>query len=1094
MELMGTIQRSALLFCTAAAIAGAQTVSLVVDSELGPPAGHGLSRLVAALEGKGARVEQRKSLRQASGQRIVVMGRAKGSEAVRTLQQSAGLTLPDAPGSLVVRNLRWNGKDVLLLAGSDDPGLMYAALDVADQVRLGESRGDTLAGIADASEKPSVQERSVTKMIMNRSEAERYLYSDDYWTAYLDMLARDRFNTFVLMFGYGSAGYFDPPYPYFFDVPEFPEVRVVGINKAEQQRNLDRLNKIMRMARERGIHFTMAIWTHIYRTKQEKPGLPFGLTDDNLIAYTRVALAKLLMVCPDLEALQFRAHVESELRLPQQRPFWSMVYETVKASGRPIRVDMRVKGFSDDQVDTVLASGLKMRLVTKHWGEEMGLPFHPTEDDLANKYKRRHSYADLLQYPRRFDVMYTLWTHGTMKFLLWGDPDFARRFADSCRLYDGPGFDMFEPLALKMGYKMGLHQQPSFDILAKDYQYYRWEFERYWLFYQLFGRLGYDPDTPARVWRSEFQVRFGEGAAPAVEAAYARASHVLPRIVAYATKDLSAGYTWPEKQRWEDLPQYVNIRPSDTAQFLGIEEAARFHLENRTSPKIWPEQNSRWFAETSREILRLVSEAESKAGPKPGNEFRSTLVDMKVLAFLAAYHSHRLLAGVDYALFERTSDVTALDGAIGHEKDAIAAWEKIIPVTEGVYPRNILMGRGRLSGNWQDELAALRAGLAKLEQQRAGFQPRYREVAARLDFGDGQPEAGFSPVTSRHFYSLSKGGYGWHHASLLPPPVPGTEPGEKQRYRDFLGGPPPEEYGDSSFGIDLPNGDYEATFAMVDRSQRPKDHGPMWIVAQGVEATGHFRIPAGQLVEKKLRARVVDGRLNVVFNSASDGDWIVNSMVVERVEPMIGHVPVRRLRVAEDLPVRATVSGPDPIESVRLIYGADGTGYTQTAMSPTAANVYQAAIPRSSVVDGMAYFIEVADSAGRRATWPREGADRPVRVAVTTDDEPPAVSHRKVTRAPARQPITITAEVTDASGVASVYLRFRGVSQHQDFRKIRMLPTGRPNEYSAQIPAAAVDPRFDLMYYIEATDRYGTGRIYPDLATETPYVIVKLDR
>jgi hypothetical protein len=52
-----------------------------------------------------------------------------------------------------------------------------------------------------------------------------------------------------------------------------------------------------------------------------------------------------------------------------------------------------VKGFSDDQVETVLSSGLNFRLVTKHWGEEMGLPFHPTEDDLANKYKRRHSYA-----------------------------------------------------------------------------------------------------------------------------------------------------------------------------------------------------------------------------------------------------------------------------------------------------------------------------------------------------------------------------------------------------------------------------------------------------------------------------------------------------------------------------------------------------------------------------------------------------------------------------------------------------------------------------------------------------------------------------
>jgi hypothetical protein len=32
------------------------------------------------------------------------------------------------------------------------------------------------------------------------------------------------------------------------------------------------------------------------------------------------------------------------------------------------------------------------------------------------------------------------------------------------------------------------------------------------------------------------------------------------------------------------------------------------------------------------------------------------------------------------------------------------------------------------------------------------------------------------------------------------------------------------------------------------------------------------------------------------------------------------------------------------------------------------------------------------------------------------------------------------------------------------------------------------------MYYIEATDRYGAGRIYPDLEKETPYIVVKLQR
>jgi hypothetical protein len=32
------------------------------------------------------------------------------------------------------------------------------------------------------------------------------------------------------------------------------------------------------------------------------------------------------------------------------------------------------------------------------------------------------------------------------------------------------------------------------------------------------------------------------------------------------------------------------------------------------------------------------------------------------------------------------------------------------------------------------------------------------------------------------------------------------------------------------------------------------------------------------------------------------------------------------------------------------------------------------------------------------------------------------------------------------------------------------------------------------MYFIEAMDNVGNGRIYPDMDKETPYVVIKLDR
>ena len=58
---------------------------------------------------------------------------------------------------------------------------MYAVLDVAEQVRLGDSSRDLLAGIADRAEQPDVAERSITKMLMNRAVVEKYFYSEEHW-------------------------------------------------------------------------------------------------------------------------------------------------------------------------------------------------------------------------------------------------------------------------------------------------------------------------------------------------------------------------------------------------------------------------------------------------------------------------------------------------------------------------------------------------------------------------------------------------------------------------------------------------------------------------------------------------------------------------------------------------------------------------------------------------------------------------------------------------------------------------------------------------------------------------------------------------
>ncbi len=733
----------------------APTVSIVADVRAGSPAGHGLNKLVQALRDRGVTVDRADALERARGSVIVVAGTANARSTVTTLLRDGRQPLPEGPEALVVRQLRWREKPVWVLAGSDERGLMYAELDVAARVGWSTAPASPFVEVRETAEKPDVHERALSIYTFNRAYWESRFYDERYWAKYLDVLAENRFNSLVVIFGYENGGFLAPCYPYFFDLPEFPDVRMVGITPAEQQRNVAALNRVIQMAHERGLAFTVGIWDHIYRggvqgggipgadvaTTKPVPGLVWGVTADNLVPYTKAALARFVQAVPALDAVQFRMHDESGLKVGEQEAFWRDVFAMMKAKAPRLRLDLRAKGLPDSVIQSAIDAGVPFRVTTKYWMEQMGLPFHPTHINTENQFDRRHSYADLLRYPQRYRMHWRLWNGGTARVLLWGDPDYVRRFAASTHLYDGDGFEVNEPLCTKMLAQP--HDAKPFDLLAPPHRYYEYEFERYWHFFQVFGRLGYDPQTPPDVWRHEFERRFGTDVAPIVERALHEASWILPRIVAtcypYSAFPMTRG--WAEKQRLGDLPAYARAEGSDIAQFASFDEEARLMMEGGETAKMRPAENARWFDERAASVRGLVAEAERRSGARRNAEFESTVTDLKILAGLALFHARRTPAAVNYRLFERTKDPAALDEAIAAERESVGAWRQIVRDAGEFYAADLMMGvRGAtLSGHWRDELAALERGLAALERQRGGLPaakatspaPRYSPGAVR---------------------------------------------------------------------------------------------------------------------------------------------------------------------------------------------------------------------------------------------------------------------------------------------------------------------------------------------------------------------------
>lgn len=742
-------------------------VAIMIEPSLDPVASHGIVKLREALAAGGFRVAEFSS--NLHPEVVVLAGVGRGTEAARILAESK-TRLPAAAEALVVRrSAKYHGRPALVLYGADARGLMYAALDVAARVSPVSRTSDPFENVRDATEEPFLAERGVSMYTMHRAYFESRLFDERHWQKYFDMLAASRINNFVVIFGYENGGFMAPPYPYFFDVPEFPQVKFVGLTSAEQSRNTAAFKRMMRLAHDRGITVTAAIWDHIYRggvqtggipgapkaADASVPGLVWGVTGDNLPSYTKAALRRFLQVFPEVDAIQFRMHEESGLKREEMVPFWHEVFSLIKQAKPDMHLDLRAKDLPDAVIEDALKQGLAARVSTKFWMEQMGLPFHPTHINPQNQRDRRHGYADLLQYPQRYRVHWQLWSGGTTRLLLWGDPDYVRRFAGAARLYGGNSFEINEMLATKM---LGEpHGDKPIDILTPAARYYEYEFERYWHFYQLWGRLTYNPDTPSNLWESAFTDRFGAAAGPHVMRAQHLASRVLPRIVAasyrYAYFPTTRG--WAEMKRQDDLPTFSALEGTDTQQFMNPRDAARSLLSGTETAMRTPQETSRWFAATADAIVAEVSLAEKAAGDRAGKEFRSTMTDARILASLARYYSSRLLAAVSYNVYKTSGDVRAFDDALADEKRAIAAWQNIVEAAGNVYSDKLPFGAlGYFPRHWKEELERLEADFDRLAATRpASSHPGTEAVALPASASAGTP-----PVAQLSNDAIATGG------------------------------------------------------------------------------------------------------------------------------------------------------------------------------------------------------------------------------------------------------------------------------------------------------------------------------------------------
>ena len=699
-------------------------IAVVSDPALGSPARYGVNELVRTFTDAGHDVEQSDSVDAAASETTVLIG-VVGSPLFADAE-SADLAPPGDIESYTLGAAAAPIGDAIRVVGSDDNGVMYGCFELAEQIECLEAGEDISDRLTPKSESPDIAVRRLYAFSHNADLERDWYYSEEYWDRYFSVLAKSRFNEFNLIFGHQTA-YQIPIYPHLFDMDEYPDVYVEGQTKDEQAKNLEMLQCISGLAQARGIRFFIGIW----QTKAWGENHPFhpqetkvrGVDDDMLAEFTRRGIAKMLELCPAIEGIQVRMNLESGLE--DQSFFKDVVVGAIKDSGREVAIDIRNWGLQPETLENFLQDIPRPRVSFKYFAEHMGMPYQPVETRFG------YSYDSLVRNDRTYDLFWGVWNLGTHRLFLWGDPDYVRTFMNSAHLGDGLGFEVTPPLAQK-GFSQFAQIPGSWSIYKDgvDHDYYDWEYERYWLFFKLWGRIGYNHDLDDAPWLNELGRRFGNEAAPHLLRAYRESSQVMSYLISHHMDDPNM-YIWLELDTGGAIDFFSGITPGEKTLFQNAREYAKDRVDGVLSAKISPYGAASDLEGFADRCEAELSKADEIATLRDNQEYFFTKLDMRALSVLARYNSMKIQASAYLCLFYETSDYSMLREARRCAREGIERWKALIAITEPFFYEKLHIGPS--GGHWKDNLPFAEYDLARIDEV-AWIFDRYGPIHRGLRF------------------------------------------------------------------------------------------------------------------------------------------------------------------------------------------------------------------------------------------------------------------------------------------------------------------------------------------------------------------------
>jgi hypothetical protein len=558
---------------------------------------------------------------------------------------------------------------------------MYGALELVEKIQDGSFPP---ASVINEAPTTPLRAANLFLVLPAPGEASWWFLSQDFWTEYLDLLARSRIDFLDLhgMYSLANTG-FPNALLYFGTSASHPEVGV-----AERPRNLTMLGAIVAAATVRGIRVGLMSYG-----SDLSPGAdgssPWTLDAASEVQYTREAVAD-IATHAGLWRLGFRI---GETVHPASWYAGTFIAGVQDANNGTLPYTRTWGVKKSDMLPLADAGGPEMLIEAKYNGEQLGGPYQIAGGLMAGNWTI-YSYEDYLSPPTPYQFIFQLRMGGTDRIFRQASYARAARAATTFTLGVSRGFTLEPPSAY-------LPQEDFYHAVPGD-SFSPWAFRRDELTYLLYGRLAYDPATPAAVFQEALTARVGTaGLWDAVQAA----SDIVPWIhmgrmcgpdQRYFAPELelggSVGYwslapTAPTPASSSPLAKPYTCStgyqgPFDTFAIASSYETASALIQGVATARL----SSLAVASI---VLADAAAARQAGGVSidPANaEARDVVRECAALADLGDYFGHKLRAATALAVYAQSASADYLAAARTETQAADDAWNALATDTAYIAP------------------------------------------------------------------------------------------------------------------------------------------------------------------------------------------------------------------------------------------------------------------------------------------------------------------------------------------------------------------------------------------------------------------------